>query len=71
MSDETSSVPGAELTGPWWSNDTPLTAETEQAPQEAFFRLEFPGDAAAFSIATGCFYQAWLNGEWPARRTVG
>jgi hypothetical protein len=64
-----------QLSGPWWHNDSSFESEREYPPQEAFFRLEFSGRAASFAIATGCFYQVWLNGVWlgfgPARASHG
>ena len=65
-----------ELTGFWWSNDTPINENAECDPQEAFFRLEVPrASDVSFSVATGCFYQVWFNGFWlgygPARASHG
>ena len=66
----------SELTGPWWSNNTPIDEGVECIPQEAFLRVEFPNAReVSFSIATGCFYQMWFNGVWigygPARAPHG
>jgi len=75
MESTRSPSPAGELSGPWWFNVLPLAADGEHPPQEAFFRLDFSGAAASFAIATGCFYQAWLNGMWfgygPARASHG
>lgn len=64
------------MSGPWWTNDDEIHPEEEYPPQEAFFRVEFPGaDEARFQIAAQNFYQCWLNGHWlgygPARAPHG
>ena len=65
----------SKLTGPWWSHDSAYEATREYEPCETFFRLEFSESATSFALATGCFYQAWLNGNWlgygPARASHG
>jgi hypothetical protein len=63
------------LTGPWWFADEAFEPAREYAAQEALIRLEFSGAEISLAIATGCFYQAWLNGAWfgagPARASHG
>jgi alpha-L-rhamnosidase len=64
------------LSGPWWTTDTAFDPEAEYRPEEAFFRIEFgPAPEAKFRLATGGFYQFWLNGTWigngPARAPHG
>jgi alpha-L-rhamnosidase len=71
-----STHPNLGLTGPWWSNTSPLDFSKENPPEEALFRVEFDAaDDVTFSIATFCFYQVWLNGTWigygPARASHG
>jgi alpha-L-rhamnosidase len=53
------------ISGPWWTNDTPVSTTEESAPQETFFRIEFErADDLEFHLAAANYYQFWLNGEW-------
>lgn len=64
------------LSGPWWFNDTAVSANEESAPQEALFRIEFEqAEHLELHLAAANFYQFWLNGKWmgygPAQTSHG
>ena len=53
------------LSGPWWFNDTAVSATEESEPQEALFRIEFErAEHLELHLAAANYYQFWLNGEW-------
>ena len=64
------------LDGPYWYNNEPVEAQTEQPPQEAFFLAQFRGGSGqSLQVTAQNHYQAWLNGRWlgsgPARAPHG
>jgi hypothetical protein len=73
--DQSGAIVG-RLAGPWWPTDAAFASEEQYPPEEAFFRIEFSGTVEmTFRVASGGFYQFWLNGEWigngPARAPHG
>lgn len=64
------------LDGPWWPHAEPLDFTVQHPPEEAFFRLRFPGGGPArLRLAASNYYQCWHDGVWlgtgPARDAHG